>query len=91
MGSELTVRGNGGETVRLRLAASLRDSVLQGGLVISEASFLHAFPNQEGYRFFLLDVPPAQADAAVQPLMARLADWGFQVESTRARLASSAL
>jgi ABC-type lipoprotein release transport system permease subunit len=88
VGSELTVRGDGGKPVRLRLVAALRGSVLQGELVISEANFLRAFPDREGYRFFLLDAPPAQADAVVRPLMERLADWGFQVESTRARLAS---
>src|SRR5204862_51922 len=71
-----------------RLVAALRDSILQGELVISEKNFLRVFPNQEGYRFFLLDVPPAEADSLVKPLMERLSDWGFQVESTRSRLAS---
>jgi putative ABC transport system permease protein len=88
VGDEIVVRGSGGEPVRLRLMAALRDSVLQGELLISEANFLRAFPDREGYRFFLLDVPPANADALIRPLMDRLADWGFQAESTRARLAS---
>jgi putative ABC transport system permease protein len=88
VGGELTVRGSGGQPVRLRLVAALRDSILQGELAISESNFLRVFPNLEGYRFFLLDAPPAQADSLVQPLMERLSDWGFQVESTRARLAS---
>jgi len=88
IGSYITVRAGNGLPVRLRLVAALRDSILQGELVISEANFLSAFPEQEGFRFFLLDVPPALADALVQPLMERLADWGFNVESSRARLAA---
>jgi ABC-type lipoprotein release transport system permease subunit len=88
LGRELTVRGSNGTPVRLRLVAALRDSILQGELVISEANFLHAFPDGEGYRFFLLDVPPARSASLVQPLMERLADWGFNVESSLERLAA---
>jgi putative ABC transport system permease protein len=72
--------------VRLRFVAALRDSVLQGELVISEANFLRVFPGQEGYRFFLLDVPAADAASLAQRLMERLGDWGLSVESSRARL-----
>jgi putative ABC transport system permease protein len=88
VGQELTVRGDDGAPVRLRLVAALRDSVLQGELVISEANFLRAFPGREGYRFFLLDVPPAGAHSLAHLLMERLADWGFEVASTPERLAA---
>ncbi len=88
MGQEITVRGNNGAPVRLRLVAALRNSILQGELVISEANFLRAFPEQEGYRFFLLNAPAHSAAALVQPLMERTADWGFKVESSRERLAA---
>ncbi len=88
VGQELTVRGDDGAPVRLRLVAALRDSVLQGELVISEANFLRAFPGREGYRFFLLDVPPAGAPSLAHLLMERLADWGFEVASTPERLAA---
>jgi hypothetical protein len=86
LGDEITVRGSRGGTVRLRLVAALRNSVLQGELIISEANFLRAFPDQEGYRFFFLDAPDAAA--MIQPLMERLANWGFDVQSTRDRLAA---
>jgi ABC-type lipoprotein release transport system permease subunit len=88
VGQALTVRGSSGEPVRLRLVAALRDSILQGELMISEANFLRVFPDQEGYRFFLLDVPADGAAALVKPLMERLADWGFSVESSQERLAA---
>jgi hypothetical protein len=88
IGDELTVRGSGGATVRLRLVGALRDSMLQGELVIADANFRRAFPGVEGYRFFLLDVPAASAASLVEPLQERLSGWGFAVERSRDRLAA---
>ena len=88
VGDELTVRGGDGAPVRLRLVGALRDSVLQGALMVGEADFLRAFPGQEGFRFFLLDVPPEAAAALAQPLEEALADWGFRVEPSADRLAA---
>jgi putative ABC transport system permease protein len=88
LGQEITVRSGTGAPVRLRLVAALRSSILQGELVISETNFLRAFPEQEGYRFFLLNAPPHSAAALIQPLMERLADWDFNVVSSRDRLAA---
>ena len=88
VGRELTIHGDNGKPARLRLVAALRDSLFQGELLISEANFLRLFPEQEGFRFFLLDVPPEKTESLIQPLEERLADWGFSVESTRERLAA---
>lgn len=88
VGSELTVRGNKGNPVRLRLVAALRDSIFQGVLLISESNFLRAFPEREGYRFFLLDVPKGSRAGMIPLLKERLADWGFNVESSEDRLAA---
>ena len=88
IGDELTVRGSGGRPVRLRLVGALRDSCLQGELVVGDAHFRRAFPDVEGYRFFLLEVPAASAESLVGPLQDRLADWGFAVELSRERLAA---
>ncbi len=88
VGRDLIVRGTGGTPVRLRLVAALRDSIFQGELLVSEDNFLRIFPDQEGFRFFLLSAPPAQTESLIQSLEERLADWGVQVESTRRRLAA---
>ncbi len=89
VGGELTVAGGaGGAPVRLRIVGTLSDSVLQGVLVVSEANFLRAFPEQEGYRFLLVDVPAGRAASVVGPLTDRLTDWGVRIESSRERLAS---
>jgi hypothetical protein len=88
VGDILIVRDGGGKPLRLRLTAALRDSIFQGELLISEANFLKAFPEREGYRFFLLEVSSETAASLVAPLEEKLSDWGVQVESTRERLAA---
>jgi putative ABC transport system permease protein len=87
-GSYLQVHNGNGNPVRLRIVASLKDSILQGKILISETNFLNLFPYQEGYRFFLLDAPSPLAQSLVRPLKENLADWGFQVVSSEERLAS---
>ena len=88
VGGETVVRGGTGAPVRLRVVAALKDSILQGSLIVSEANFLRVFPAQEGYGFFLVDVPAERASSVVGPLSGQLADRGMRVESGRERLAS---
>jgi len=91
LGDDLVVQTGAG-AVRVRLAGALADSILQSELVMSEKNFLRLFPEQEGYRFFLIDT--AQSPSASQPtaiaaaLEDRLADYGFDVEATSERLAN---
>jgi hypothetical protein len=77
----------GGRPLRLRLVAALSDSLFQGELLMSERRFVRAFPEWEGYRFFLADVPPDRAGALTTLLESRLSDFGVDVASTMERLA----
>jgi putative ABC transport system permease protein len=88
VGSDLTIQNGDGSPVRLRFAAALDDSIFQGGILISETNFLKTFPDVEGYRFFLLDMPAVDDAAAIQPLKESLGYWGIQIESTLERLSS---
>ncbi len=75
--------------IRLRLVGALADSVFQSELLMAEKNFLRLFPDQAGYRFFLLDLTsPDQAPAIAATLEDRLADFGFDVAPTSERLAS---
>lgn len=69
---------------RFRIVEALQDSIFQSELIISDANFLRLYPNVEGFRFFLLKAPPA----AVPVLEEALADYGFDIQSVAARLAS---
>jgi putative ABC transport system permease protein len=75
--------------VRLRLVGALADSVFQSELLMAEKHFLRLFPEQQGYRFFLIDTPestPTNTIAAT--LEDRLSDFGFDVVPTSERLAN---
>ena len=88
LGDEIVVEGNGGKPVRLRLVAALSDSLFQSELLMSERNFLRLFPEQQGYRFFLLDVTPERTATVAARLEEQLSDFGFDVLSTAERLAS---
>jgi hypothetical protein len=87
LGDDVVVRGDDGTPVKLRLVASLRDSILQGELIIGAAHFRRVFPSNEGFRFFLIEAPDAEAAALVAPLEEALADRGVRVEVSAQRLA----
>jgi ABC-type antimicrobial peptide transport system permease subunit len=84
LGDEITVNASDGSPVRLRIVAALADSVFQGELLMSETNFKRLFPDQEGYRFFLIEGPLAAAAA----LEEKLSDFGFDAIGTEEKLAS---
>ena len=88
LGDEIVIDGAGGAPVRLRLVAALADSLFQSELLMSEKNFLRLFPEQQGYRFFLLDAPRGRAEAVAARLEEQLSDFGFDALPTAERLAA---
>jgi hypothetical protein len=70
--------------VKVKLVAALDDSIFQSELIISEKNFTRAFPDEQGFRYFLIDGPPS----IKAPLEDALSDYGFNVVSTPERLAA---
>jgi len=88
VGDELELQ-SAGQQVRVRIVAALSDSIFQSEILMSEANFVRAFPEQQGYRFFLIDLPaPEQSPAVAALLEDRLSDFGFDVQATSERLAT---
>jgi len=88
LGEDLVMQHSHG-TLRLRVVAALADSLFQSELLMSEPNFLRLFPEQQGYRFFLIELPNADRSADVAAaLEERLADFGFDVQPTAERLAT---
>jgi hypothetical protein len=85
VGDEMVLGGTG---VRLRFVAALRPGLFQGELLMGERQFLKAFPEEEGFRFFLIESKADRAPAATQALESRLADFGFDVSDSASRLAA---
>jgi putative ABC transport system permease protein len=76
--------------ITLRFVAALRDSVLQGEIVMGEADFVRLFPGQEGFRYFLIDAPSvttrAGAAALAEIVERELQPYGVDAVSTAERL-----
>jgi putative ABC transport system permease protein len=87
LGDEMTINAGNGAPVRLRVVAALSDSIFQSELLMSESNFLRLFPEQEGYRVFLVDAPPEKASNVASVLEDRLSDFGFDAMGAEERLA----
>lgn len=86
LGDVMELDRGGSPPLRLRFVAALKDSLFQGEIVVSERAFLDAFPDDPGYRFFLLDAPPARATDVSGVLESRLAPFGLDLSSAPERL-----
>jgi ABC-type lipoprotein release transport system permease subunit len=86
LGDDIVVDGGSGP-VTLRVVAVLRDSFFQSELLMSEAQFQRLYPEHEGYRFLLVDVPADRIDATLAELENALTDFGADASLTAERLA----
>jgi len=87
VGDEIAMEGDGGKPVRLVISGTIHDSIFQSELVIREADFVKAFPEQQGFRMFLVEAPAGKAREAASMMEERLSDYGLDVQSTAERLA----
>ena len=77
-----------GRPFKVKIVATIGNSILQGSLVISEEQFVRRFPSAEGHRVFLVDVEnPAGQDAVRQKLSEALGEKGIEIVRTADRLA----
>lgn len=92
VGDTMSIDVGGSAPIVLRFAGALRDSVLQGQLVMAEEQFVRLFPGHDGFRFFLIDAPgvtsPAQADSLAEIVERELAPFGVDAVSTAEKLES---
>jgi putative ABC transport system permease protein len=90
VGDTFSMDNGSGRPLVLQFVASLRDSVLQGELVMAEEHFVRLFPAQQGYRLFLIDAAeartPADAASLAGALEQDLAPFGFDAVTTAERL-----
>ncbi len=77
-----------GRTLKIRLVASVANSVLQGNLLLAEDEFVARFPNEEGYRMFLVDAPSNRLESVASALSRGLRDVGLELTPAARRLAA---
>ncbi len=89
VGDTMTI-DTGGRSVVVRFVGALRDSVLQGQLVMAEERFVTLFPAAQGYQLFLIDDPDVktsqQAEELAGILERELQPYGVDAIGTTRRL-----
>jgi hypothetical protein len=92
VGDDFSMDTGGERRLTLRFVAALRDSVLQGELIMAEEHFVRLFPEQQGFRFFLIEDPSvrdvAGATALAGVVERELESFGVDAVSTAERLAA---
>jgi putative ABC transport system permease protein len=85
---ELEYTDEKGRKFRLRLVGMLKNSILQGSLIISEDEFVKRFPSEDGYRVFLIDAQKDKTEVVTATLSTALRDFGLALTPARQRLAA---
>jgi len=86
VGSPYEIRDGHGRPLHLEVVGLLSGSIFQGALLVSEEALLEHFPDVNGYRFFLVDTPPSEAESAQRALESALGDFGLAAETSTRRL-----
>jgi ABC-type antimicrobial peptide transport system permease subunit len=97
LGDRLTIPDDVGRDRTLEVVGLLKNSVLQGKLLVSQANFIQLYPDVAGYRFFLIErsagvggEADVSADAVAKMLestLAREQDPGFDATPAAEQLA----
>ncbi len=92
VGETMSIDTGGPAPLVIRFVGALRDSVLQGELVMGEENFVRLFPQQQGYRMFLADAPAVttieQANQLAGVVETELQPYGVDATVTAERLAA---
>jgi hypothetical protein len=92
VGDTYSVDTGGAQPLIVRFVGALRDSVLQGELVMDDENFVRLFPQQQGHRLFLIDAPEVRSVDEANQLAGiverELQPFGVDATVTSERLAA---
>lgn len=88
LGDTILYRDGRGQPFTVRIVATLAPSILQGSILISEKQFIRKFPDDGGYRFFLIDAAPQRAETVSEALSRALSDRGIELMPASRKLAA---
>ncbi len=77
-----------GRSFKVRIVGAVRNSILQGSLIVDEDELLRRYPSASGYRMFLIDAPSKVVPEVSAALSRALQDVGFEVKPAPERLAA---
>lgn len=88
VGDTLDYTDEQGNEFKIRIVASVANSILQGSLLIDESAFIERYPSTSGYRMFLMDAPGEKMEIVSKVLSRALRDFGLEIEPAVRRLAA---
>jgi ABC-type antimicrobial peptide transport system permease subunit len=86
LGETIGYRDEQGRMFTVKLVGAVANSILQGSLIIDEAEFVKRFPNESGYRMFLIDAPSNSVRQVSASLSRALQDVGLELTPAAERL-----
>ena len=87
-GARMTIRDGNDLPVTLEVVGLLKNSMLQGDLLVSNEVFRQIFPGSSGASLFLIRAPQPEAVAELPAVLeSQLVDYGFDVTEAEERLA----
>jgi len=86
VGSTIDVPDEENPEYKLKIVGQFDGSVFQGVLLMSDDNFRRLYSDRKGYEYFLIEVPPADADDLSGILETGLNDFGFDAEPVAKRL-----
>ena len=87
VGDTLTYTNEKGEPIEIRIVATIRGSILQGNVIVSEENLTRNFPSIGGHRLFLVDVPKTESIGVASHLSEMFSDHGMEILPAWKRLA----
>jgi ABC-type lipoprotein release transport system permease subunit len=88
VGGIVKVPDDSGNELSLRIVGTFADSPFQSELLLADDQFLKHFPKQDGYRAFLIAVPPGTEAAESQRIERGMRRNGLVAQPTRERVAA---
>jgi putative ABC transport system permease protein len=88
LGDTLDYVAEDGRAFKIQLVGAVANSILQGGLLIQESEFIKRFPNEGGYKMFLIDAAPDSIDETSKLLSRTFQNAGLELTPTALRLDS---
>ncbi len=90
LGDEIDYVDERGKNFKVRIVGILKNSIMQGSLLISEETFIERFPSVSGHRAFLIDAPDGRSERPADELTRALRDYGLDIVPAWRRLADFA-
>lgn len=87
VGDRFAYRDESGRVIQLKIVGMLKDSILQGRLLISEENFVRLFPSVDGMEMFLMDADWDTQEAQARLLSRLYRDAGMDVIPASRKLA----